>query len=57
MQKEMILGFVRHILTFGGGYIAAKGVVDQAVANEAIGALMTLIGVAWSMADKKKAAA
>lgn len=53
MNKEVILGFVRHILTFAGGYIAAKGVVDQAMANEAIGAVMTLVGVAWSYMDKK----
>lgn len=56
MQKDMILGLVRHILTFAGGYIAAKGIADQALVNEAIGATMTLIGIAWSMANKKKAA-
>lgn len=53
MNKEVILGFVRHILTFGGGYVAAKGVIDQAMVNEIIGATMTLVGVAWSYADKK----
>ena len=53
MNKEVILGFVRHILTFGGGYVAAKGIIDQAMANEIIGAVMTLIGVAWSAYDKK----
>lgn len=53
MNKEVILGFVRHILTFGGGYVAAKGVIDQAMVNEIIGAMMTLVGVAWSFWDKK----
>ena len=53
MEKSVILGFVRHMLTFGGGYIAAKGIVDQALVSEAIGALITLIGVGWSFAEKK----
>jgi len=52
MTKEMVLGFVRHLLTFGGGYVAAKGIADQALVNEAIGAVMTLIGIAWSIKDK-----
>lgn len=56
MQKELILAFARHVLTFGGGFIAAKGVMDQALVNEAIGAIMTLAGVAWSAIDKKKRA-
>lgn len=54
MNKEMVLGFVRHLLTFGGGYVAAKGIVDQAVVNEAIGAVITLVGIGWSVVDKKK---
>lgn len=53
MDKSVILGLVRHLLTFGGGYIAAKGIIDQAIVNEGIGALMTLIGVGWSFAEKK----
>jgi len=28
MNKEKILGIVRHILTFGGGYAVAKGYLD-----------------------------
>jgi hypothetical protein len=54
MTKEMVLGFVRHLLTFGGGYVAAKGIADQAVVNEAIGAVITLVGLGWSFLDKKK---
>lgn len=56
MNKDAILGIVRHVLTFGGGYIAAKGMVDQALVNEAIGAAMTLIGIVWSVTQKKKPA-
>jgi len=52
MNKAAVLGIVRHVLTFAGGYIAAKGIADQAIVNEAIGAVMTLIGIAWSIKDK-----
>lgn len=53
MNKDMILGLVRHALTFGGGFVAAKGWLDQAMVGELIGATMTIIGVVWSAADKK----
>lgn len=55
MNKDAILGIVRHVLTFAGGYVAAKGIVDQALVNEGIGAVMTIIGIAWSVAAKKPA--
>lgn len=55
MNKQSILGIVRHVLTFGGGYIAAKGLIDQSMANEAVGAIVTLITISWSVMDKKKA--
>ena len=53
MTKDMVLALVRHALTFGGGYVVAKGLLDQVMVNELIGAAMTIIGVAWSAADKK----
>lgn len=53
MNRDAILGIVRHVLTFAGGYVAAKGFADQAVVNEVIGAVMTLIGVGWSIAQKR----
>jgi len=53
MNKEVILGLIRHVLTFAGGYIAAKGIADQSLVNEGVGAIMTLIGIAWSAYNKK----
>lgn len=53
-MKDKILGIVRHALTFAGGYIVAKGLVDQAQFAEIAGAAMTLIGSIWSIASKKK---
>ena len=53
MNKDQILGLVRHVLTFVGGFLITKGVVDEATSVEAIGAIITLIGSVWSVASKK----
>lgn len=52
MNKDMILGLVRHGLTFAGGYIVAKGWADSAAVNDIIGALFTLVGGVWSIVHK-----
>ena len=48
MSQDVILGFVRHILTLGAGVLIAKGYVDESSTNELIGAVMTLVGFGWS---------
>jgi hypothetical protein len=53
MNKETVLGVVRHILTFGGGFVAAKFGVDESVIAEVVGAVMTIVGVAWSVKSKQ----
>lgn len=52
MNKDQILGLVRHVLTFIGGFLITKGVIDEATSVEAIGAIVTLIGSVWSVASK-----
>ena len=52
-MKDKILGIIRHALTFAGGFIVAKGLVDQVQIVEIIGAVMTLAGSIWSIASKK----
>jgi hypothetical protein len=54
MTKEKVLGIVRHILTFVGGVIVAKGFIQETASEELIGGIMTLIGVLWSIIDKNK---
>lgn len=54
MFKEAALGILRHLLTAGGGYVVSSGLIDAATAQTAIGALMTLAGIAWSVAIKVK---
>jgi hypothetical protein len=53
MNKEKILGVVRHTLTFVGGLLVMKGIVDEAMTSEIIGGIMTLTGTIWSIFDKK----
>lgn len=55
-MKDMILGIVRHVLTAAGGTLAGNGVLTDADANVAAGAIITLLGIAWSVWDKKKKA-
>lgn len=52
-MKDKVLGLVRHALTFVGGIVVAKGLLDESMAVEVIGGLMTLIGSVWSIASKK----
>jgi len=56
MNKETILGFVRHVLTFGGGFAVAKGLIDPEMLTEAVGAIVTMVGIFWSAVDKKERA-
>lgn len=56
MNKEKLLGIIRHVLTFGGGYIVAKGWFDEATMNAVVGAAVTIIGAVWSVMAPEKAA-
>lgn len=53
MNIATILGFVRHVLTFGGGFLVTNGTIGQSELETAIGAIVTLAGVIWSAVDKK----
>jgi hypothetical protein len=53
MSKERILGVVRHTLTFVGGLLVMKGIIDEAVTSEIIGGIMTLTGTIWSIFEKE----
>ncbi len=55
MSKEMVAGLIRHLLTFGGGWMVAKGFFDEATMNEVVGAVITILGAAWSVYQKRQA--
>jgi hypothetical protein len=53
MKKEMILGIIRHTLTFVGGFLAMKGYADAEEIETLSGAALTLIGGIWSIVAKR----
>jgi glucose uptake protein GlcU len=55
LTKEQILGITRHALTFVGGILVMKGLVDETTVTEIIGGVITLAGTIWSVIDKNKA--
>lgn len=57
MDAVMVTSIVRHALTFLGGAAVAKGLLDSSTADQAIGALTTLVGIVWSLWIKRKTAA
>lgn len=56
MNKEQIMGLIRHVLTFVGGIMVAKGLATAELSTELIGGVMTVVGSVWSIISKKPAA-
>lgn len=56
MKQTELLGLIRHALTFVGGIIVTKGLIDESLFQEVLGGIMTLLGAGWSIWQKKKAA-
>jgi hypothetical protein len=54
MNKEQVLGIVRHTLTFVGGLWVMKGVIEENLVTEIVGGVITTIGGIWSIVDKTK---
>lgn len=55
MNKEQILGIIRHILTAVGVIIVAKGYMDEATVITVVGAIITAVSGIWSIFDKSEA--
>lgn len=57
MNSTVVTAVVRHVLTaVGGGLFASFGITGSSL-EAVVGAVSTLVGVAWSIYDKKKNAA
>lgn len=54
MSKEQVAGLVRHLVTFGGGFLIAKGWVDESLVAEAATVVASLVAVMWSIVSKEK---
>lgn len=52
IMNDKITGLIRHILTFIGGYLVTQGIIDETMLTEVVGAIITLVGFAWSWKDK-----
>lgn len=55
MNWEQISSILRHILTFGGGFIVAKGWIDTETMTGIVGAIITIGGAIWAMINKTPA--
>ena len=42
-------------MTFVGGLLLMKGIVDEALLSELTGGIITLVGTIWSIVEKNKA--
>jgi len=60
ISKEVILGVLRHGLTFAGGFLVAKGVLSADELGQFVdllvgsGSAIGLIGLVWSVVAKRK---
>ena len=54
MEKEQILGILRHVLTCAGGSVIMKGLASDSEVQEIIGTILTLVGSIWSVVTKQK---
>lgn len=56
MTSDAIQGIIRHFLTTAGGALVASGVINSGQLQDAVGALMVLGGIGWSIYQKRQAA-
>lgn len=54
-MTQEINGVLRAVLAAAGGSLISKGYIDAGTLDIAAGALATLLAVAWSVYEKRKA--
>jgi len=52
MNWEQISSILRHVLTFGGGFIVAKGWISAEALPGIVGAIITVGGTIWALFTK-----
>lgn len=50
---DSILGVIRHVMTSAGGALVTHGVLTQGNLESGVGGIIALLGVAWSIYQKK----
>lgn len=56
MNNDILNGLVRHLLTTTGGALVAKGLITAPTLDTGVGAVITIVGILWSIYNKKKPA-
>ena len=51
---KIIMGILRHALTTGGGALVADGTLTGDDLTQAVGAIMTIVGIVASVVAKKR---
>jgi len=54
IMQSAVIALLRHLLTFIGGTLVAKGIIDSAALTEVIGAILSLVSVGWMAVSKYK---
>ena len=54
LMQSAIIALIRHLLTFIGGTLVAKGLLDSASLTELIGAIITILSTGWMLVSKYK---
>ena len=57
IMKAATLALLRHLLTFIGGTLVAKGILDATALTEIIGAIISILSVTWMAVSKYNAPA
>lgn len=55
MNVTIVNAVLRHLLTALGGIAVARGYLDSGTLETAVGAVLTLVGLGWSIWDKRAA--
>ena len=57
IMQSAVIALLRHLLTFIGGTLVAKGILDATALTEIIGAIISILSVTWMAVSKYKAPA
>ena len=52
LNKDQVIGIIRHTLTFVGGILTTMGTIDASMSELLIGSIMGVIGSIWSIKAK-----
>jgi hypothetical protein len=58
MNWEMLAALIRHLATFGGGYVVANsgGTITDVDVQSITGAVIAIGGIIWSIIQKRRKA-